>query len=153
MGKDFHDFAEDAVYFSTNKAQEELSKAEAVAKKQTKFIFWLQGFSKILVSVVFIVYVAGMLYYCYLIRTCTSEMISGIDTFLTELNQTFRDVAIGYVIKAAVENAVKIGGNYLVGITDAKLVALRDRMGISGNATESAEVDFNMDVDDSSNDI
>ena len=47
--------------------------------------------------------------------------ISGIDTLITEINTTFRDVIGGYIIKAAVENAIKIGGGYLISLYETKL--------------------------------
>ena len=51
--------------------------------------------------------------------------MSGIDTLIAENNSTFREIVGGYIIKAAIENAVKIAGNYYIGITDGRLKALK----------------------------
>ena len=36
-----------------------------------------------------------------------------IDTFISEVHCTFRDVIGGYIVKAAAENVFKIGGSYM----------------------------------------
>ena len=57
-----------------------------------------------------------------------SGSVVGIDTLITEFNCTFREVVGGYIIKSAIENAVKIGGNYYVGISNAKLKMLQSKL-------------------------
>ena len=52
--------------------------------------------------------------------------MSGIDTLISEVNLTFREIVGGYIVKSAVENASKIIGNYVVGVIDAKLNAARE---------------------------
>ena len=77
--------------------------------------------------------------------------MSGIDTLIAENNATFRDIVGGYIIKAAIENAVKIAGNYYIGITDARLRAMKNQLvkeGIFGKKkvdSESSDYDNNID--------
>lgn len=60
------------------------------------------------------------------------------NTFVTEVHTTFRDVIGGYIIKAAMENVLKIGGSYIERIFEVKY-----NLGISddSSSTEIAEED------------
>ena len=91
-------------------------------EKSKKFLGWIQEFSKKIIFVVFLLYVATMLFSCYLVYISFIEGgYTGIDTLITEVNLTFREVVGGYIIKAAVENAFKIGGNYLTSVIEKKI--------------------------------
>lgn len=47
----------------------------------------------------------------------------GFSTMISEINETFRVVIGGYLIKAAVENGFKITGSYFANINRMKLEA------------------------------
>lgn len=93
------------------------------------FFHWLQEFSKKIVTVTFIIFVIVNIY--ILIMVYLSFLNSGdvlyLDTLITETNETFRNVIGGYIIKAATENIIKIGGSYVKDILDKKL---SDKYGI-----------------------
>jgi hypothetical protein len=76
----------------------------------------------------------------YLVMKTTGDA-SMVSLLLTETNSTFKDVVGGYIIKAAVENAFKIGGNYYVGVADAKLKALKERLGVDSNEPLEPEME------------
>lgn len=101
---------------------DEIQKTE----NQKKFIDWVQEFSKKIVVVAFVLYIINnMASLIAIFITMSQGSIYGLDTFISESNQTFRDVVGGYIIKSAVENAFKIAGNYFIGICDARLKALK----------------------------
>ena len=98
--------------------QEDAKKLE----KSKNFFTWVQEFSKKVIVIVFGMYIITTIFSLILVYlSWQSGMISGIDTLITETNQTLRDIVGGYLVKAGVENAVKIGGSYFVTVTDAKL--------------------------------
>ena len=107
----------------------------------------MQEFSKRVVSVIFLIYVAVTIFTSYMIYL--SMKVTGdasmVSLLLTETNSTFRDIVGGYIIKAAVENAFKIGGNYYVGAADAKLKALKERLGVAQE--NEPEMDEPVDVE------
>jgi len=91
----------------------------------------MQEFSKKVVSVIFLIYVAVTVFTAFMIYLTmqVTNDASMVSMLLSETNSTFRDIVGGYIIKAAIENAFKIGGNYYVGAADAKLKALKERLG------------------------
>ena len=112
------DYVKESEYFDPKDIQTDIKSVE----KTKKTVIWMQEFSKRVVSTIFLVYVGVTLYtsiMIYLAMQATGDA-SMISLLLTETNSTFRDVVGGYIIKAAVENAFKIGGNYYVGVADAK---------------------------------
>ena len=125
-----------------------LDEVEAL-EKQKKFVNWVQEFSKKIVVMVFILYLISMFFSLILVYYSFKQgSISGIDTLITEINQTFRDVIGGYIIKAGVENAFKIAGNYFIGIYDAKLKAVKSKLikdGVEGIDMDSPSEDFSDD--------
>lgn len=135
-----HDFAKASRYFSTDIDDKDLYEDMDTLENNKRYIGWIQSFSKKIVSVTFGLYLVsvafsiGMVWYSFQTGT-----ITGIDTFITESNTTFREVVGGYIIKSAVENAVKIAGNYYIGIADAKLNALREKLGMESNDTSNNE--------------
>lgn len=73
---------------------------------------WLVEFSKKVVFWAFILYVVGTLFIMALLyMNLKNGDTTGFETFIIELNTTFKLVVGGYVIKAAIENAIKIGGS------------------------------------------
>lgn len=123
------DYVKEAEYFSEKDIQTDIKSVE----KTKKTVIWMQEFSKRVVTVIFLIYVAVTVFTSFMIYL--SMKVTGdasmVSLLLTETNSTFRDVVGGYIIKAAVENAFKIGGNYYVGAADAKLKALKERLQVS----------------------
>lgn len=123
------DYVKEAEYFSEKDIQTDIKSVE----KTKKTVIWMQEFSKRVVTVIFLIYVAVTIFTSFMIYL--SMKVTGdasmVSLLLTETNSTFRDVVGGYIIKAAVENAFKIGGNYYVGAADAKLKALKERLQVS----------------------
>ena len=114
--KDYNESAE--IVNLPNNLEQDLKSIE----KSKKYITWIQEFSKKVVVVTFILYIINTLFTLGIVyASYKNGLISGIDTLITEINNTFREIVGGYIVKSAVENAVKIGGNYLIGIADAKL--------------------------------
>lgn len=133
MAKEYHDFAKNSKFFSTSADEEEFN-------KQKKFMSWIQEFSKKIVFITSLLYVAAIIFIFYMVfASHQAGMITGLDTLISEINLTFREVVGGYIIKSAVENAVKIAGNYYVGIIDAQLNAVQDSMSMP-EATDDEEI-------------
>ena len=98
-------------------------------EKNKKYVTWLQEFSKKIVVVTFLLYFITSIFSIILVYlSFQSGIISGIDTLIVETNNTFRDIIGGYIIKSAIENAVKIGGNYYVGLANSKLKVLQTKI-------------------------
>lgn len=142
----YKDYTKASEYF-TDENPELLSQEINDVEKQKKFIVWVQEFSKKIVVVIFIFYLLSSilsLFFVYL--TYKQGIIAGLDTLITEINTTFREVVGGYIIKSAVENSVKIAGNYYVGICNARLKAMKEGLsekGIKGFKTESGDINNN----------
>lgn len=98
-------------------------------EKNKKYVSWVQEFSKKIVVVTFFLYFITSIFSIILVYlSFQSGIISGIDTLIVETNNTFRDIIGGYIIKSAIENAVKIGGNYYVGLANSKLKVLQTKI-------------------------
>ena len=139
------DYVKESEYFDPKDIQTDIKSVE----KTKKTVIWMQEFSKRVVSTIFLVYVGVTLYtsiMIYLAMQATGDA-SMISLLLTETNSTFRDVVGGYIIKAAVENAFKIGGNYYVGVADAKLKALKERLGVEKEAELEPEMQEDVKVE------
>lgn len=124
------DYSKKAKYFKNdNDIVNELTQIE----KQKRYVVWIQEFSKKIVTIVFVMFVIfsfaelGLIYLSF-----KSGYTVGLDTIITETHLTFRDVVGGYLIKAGVENAFKIGGNYFVGVSEAKLQMLKEELKARG---------------------
>lgn len=148
--KGYHDFAVKSRYFSTGDENPDALIDEL--ENQKRYLFWVQEFSKKIVSITFIIYIFVVIYSIILIYlSYRADALVGLDTLISELNMTFREVIGGYIIKSAVENSVKIAGNYFVGITDAKLNAIREKMEFENkdncnNTSENYEEDDYSDL-------
>lgn len=85
-------------------------------KKEEKApLLWLWEFSKKVVTIAFVVYVATFLYslvMAYSAIQLTADT-TALSTIITEFNETFRVVVGGYMLKAGGENVVKIATAYL----------------------------------------
>lgn len=137
------DYVKEAEYFSEKDIQTDIKSVE----KTKKTVIWMQEFSKRVVTVIFLIYVAVTIFTSFMIYL--SMKVTGdasmVSLLLTETNSTFRDVVGGYIIKAAVENAFKIGGNYYVGAADAKLKALKERLKVSQDLEPEMQQEPNSD--------
>lgn len=84
-------------------------------KRKNTPVLWLWEFSKKVVTTAFLLYVSVTLY--SLVGTYKAMLIVGDTTamasFITEMNETFRVVVGGYMLKAAGENVAKIVTAYL----------------------------------------
>ena len=112
------------------------------------YISWIQSFSKKIVTITFVLYVIVTIVIMILVAMQTTMGGGDINTIYTEINETFRIVIGGYLIKAGVENTFKIGGNYLVGVSDAKLRVLKEQLGIENDEQDtSSEEEYEEDED------
>ena len=129
--------------------QDEYEKELKKVEKQKSTFMWITEFSKKVITVIFIAYILMTIFMAVMIYLSMkyTGMIVGLDTIITEMNTTFRDIVGGYLIKAGVENAVKIGGNYYVGVADARLRELRERLHLKD---ESVPTEPSEEVDDCS---
>lgn len=108
-------------YFSSN--NEEILNSEIKAVEDSKkYFLWVQEFSKKIVVIMFIFYLFSSLTSLILIiwGFKIGEPYS-VDVLIEQINETFRDVIGGYIIKAAAENSFKIAGSYFVAISNARL--------------------------------
>lgn len=127
-------------YFSGE--EKDLQEEIDTIKKQNKNIVWVQEFSKKVVVITFALYIIGEIVMLGLLWYSFKNGLGvGIDTFYSELNQTFREVIGGYIVKSAVENSFKIAGNYFVGISNAKLKILEDKLRKDGLITDPGDIE------------
>ena len=85
-----------------------------LVEKNTNFLGWLQEFSKKVVAITFLVFLAINIFVMIFIALhyfATDGDIIYLDQLLSEAHITFRDVIGGYIIKAATENVIKISGS------------------------------------------
>jgi hypothetical protein len=147
VGQDSYvDFSKD-MDFDIEPSKEELKSTIQNIEKQTKFITWVQSFTKKTVTILFGLYILCtlisilmMFLGCYVLGQSVN-----MDTFIVENNETFRIVIGGYLIKAAVENGIKISGNYYLGISNARLNILRKKYNLS---EDSPDIDIDIDSDE-----
>lgn len=139
------DFTKSSEFFDDPNidVKKELEKAEA----GEKYILWVQSFSKRIVTITFCLYLVVNMVVLFICVFSTLQGGSDISTLYAEINETFRVVIGGYLIKAAVENAFKISGNYYVGIANAKLKMLKEKLGQDTEECNESDqpVDFSSD--------
>jgi hypothetical protein len=128
MPKDgYYDYSKASDYFES-KDDNLLGQDIETVEKQKQFVVWVQSFSKRIVIIVFWLYIMSSIFSLFLVYlSWKAGYTTGLDTLISEINQTFRDVIGGYIIKSAAENSFKIIGNYLVGIADARLRAMENK--------------------------
>ena len=118
----------------------------AVEKTKKNFL-WVQEFSKKIIVVLFLIYVVyNIISMLILLYTAKNGMISGFEVLTTEINETFRLIVGGYLVKAGFENVTKIGGSYYDNISKIKLAKIRAEQGVEVDTTED---DFNSNVEES----
>ena len=114
-------------------------------EKTKKNFLWVQEFSKKIIVAIFLVYIL----YCIvsillLVYSAYTGAISGFETLTTEINETFRLIVGGYLIKAGLENITKIGGNYYDNVNKIKLQKMREDQGMVAIPVDD---DFNNDTE------
>lgn len=98
---------------------------EKSIQEEREFLSWMQSFSKKIVTAFSIIYilVIAVIVGIIIVELKLGGIENGIDTLITEINETFRVVIGGYLIKATVENGSKIVGEYLASVNLSKLQA------------------------------
>ena len=88
---------------------------EDSVKEYSKFFTWIQEFTKKIVVITFILFVISQIFSIIMILVAyiQTKQLLYMDTFITESHTTFREVIGGYIVKAAVENAIKISGSII----------------------------------------
>ena len=110
---------------------------EALEKTKNNFI-WAQEFSKKIIIVLFILYIIYFLASLIaLYRLIYCGNVVGFETLTTEINETFRFIVGGYIIKSAFENVTKIGGNYYNEISKIKIFKKKEESGVPTNTEEN----------------
>ena len=116
-------------------------------EKTKKNFLWVQEFSKKIIVALFLLYVIyNVVSILILIYSTYHGEISGFETLTTEINETFRLIVGGYLIKAGFENITKIGGSYYDNVNKIKLAKMREEHGLS---PINEDDDFNSDVNSS----
>ena len=114
---------------------EDIKKPNDGLTKNLEFLSWIQEFSKKVVTLTFIIYIISEIFALIMIflEYQVSYEVTYIDTFISEINETFRDVIGGYLIKAACENVLKIGGGYLESYMSSKTTVIEQTMVAKSN--------------------
>ena len=113
-------------------------------EKSTGFLSWIQEFSKKIVAVTFLIFVIVNIFVMVMIVIqyyASGGEVQYLETLITEVHNTFRDVIGGYIIKAATENVLKIGG----GIVDKFLenqITIREMNNECADDEEDTEEEF-----------
>lgn len=98
--------------------------------KNIEFMSWIQEFSKKIVVITFFIFIIMNLFFLIMIIIefyMTSEIIY-FDTLISEIHNTFREVVGGYIVKAAVENVIKISGGYMESYISTKTTIIEKQM-------------------------
>ena len=96
-----------------------------VNNSNVSFMGWIQSFTKKIVSIFSVLYIIIVIIMVSMLAYNIHNGLSdGFDTIVTEINETFRVVIGGYLIKAGVENGFKITGEFLSRINKQKLKML-----------------------------
>lgn len=116
---------------------------EDIKKNQeaSNYITWIQSFSKKIVSITFVMYLIITVVVLAILIINTKAGNGDISNVYSEINETFRVVIGGYLIKAGIENAFKISGNYLVGISGTRLKLLQKKYGVDPASSNGEESD------------
>lgn len=104
-------------------------------KSSIKYLSWMQEFSKKIVFIVFILFLLSNVFFLVIISIqfiIQGDMMS-IDTYMSEIHSTFREVIGGYLIKSATENVFKIGGSYLKSYSAMKSEIMKQKMDNENN--------------------
>lgn len=116
-------------------------------EKTKKNFLWVQEFSKKIIVAIFLIYVLyNIVSIIILSYSAYIGAISGFETLTTEINETFRLIVGGYLIKAGLENITKIGGSYYDNVNKIRLQKMREEQGVDLNDVDD---DFVSDTEES----
>jgi len=116
-------------------------------EKTKKNFLWVQEFSKKIIVALFLMYLLYNLVAIVILSYLTYRgELNGFETLTTEINETFRLIVGGYLVKAGFENITKIGGNYYDNVNKIKLAKLRESQGLQAINEDD---DFNSDTNSS----
>ena len=116
-------------------------------EKTKKNFLWVQEFSKKIIVALFLMYlVYNIVCILLMLYSAYRGEIVGFETLTTEMNETFRLIVGGYLIKAGLENITKIGGNYYDNVNKIRLAKMREKLGL---APVDETDDFNSDINSS----
>lgn len=116
-------------------------------EKTKKNFLWVQEFSKKIIVALFLMYLLYNLVAIVILSYLTYRgELNGFETLTTEINETFRLIVGGYLVKAGFENITKIGGNYYDNVNKIKLAKLRESQGLQ---PINEDDDFNSDTNSS----
>lgn len=98
------------------------SNFDSLVKTHSGFLSWIQEFSKKIVAITFAIFVVVHVYLLimYTVEYFSTGNMQDLALLLSETHTTFREVIGGYVLKAALENAIKIGGSIVTRYIDNK---------------------------------
>ena len=100
-------------------------------EKTKKNFLWVQEFSKKIIVATFLIYlIYNLISMLILLYSAYCGAITGFETLTTEINETFRLIVGGYLVKAGLENITKIGGSYYDNVNKIKLAKLREENGL-----------------------
>ena len=122
-------------------------------EKTKKNFLWVQEFSKKIIVAIFLIYVLyNIVSIIILSYSAYIGAISGFETLTTEINETFRLIVGGYLIKAGFENVTKIGGNYYNTVSKIKLDKMKEEQGLPAEDDDNCDSDDFSEVDTDNND-
>lgn len=103
---------------------------QALDKTKKNFL-WVQEFSKkviVVLLLIYIIYFFGSM--VALFKMILEGNVIGFETITTEINETFRFIVGGYLIKAGLENITKIGGDYYGSVAKIKIIKEKQANGL-----------------------
>lgn len=123
------------------------AKVDNIAKDNVKFFKWIQEYTKKIITLTFILYLVINLFILFMISITYfhSGDIQSLDTLISEINITFRDVIGGYIIKAAAENAIKITGGIFDKWLEYKTIQIENSSSRSEEYIDEDESERNED--------
>jgi hypothetical protein len=107
-------------------------------KKNVEFLSWIQEFSKKIVFITFFIFILANIFFLVIVTIdfIKQGTIQYLDTYISEIHLTFRDVIGGYMIKAATENVFKIGGGYMESYMKTKTTIVEKQMMVKNGIKE-----------------
>ena len=111
--------------FTSNEPKISQEDNKAIEKTKKNFL-WVQEFSKkviVILLLLYITYFIGALIALY--KLILDGNAVGFETLTTEINETFRFIVGGYLIKSGLENITKIGGDYYGTIAKIKTLSVK----------------------------
>lgn len=120
-----------------------VASSEKNLTKNIEFISWIQEFSKKIIVATFAIFIIANIFFLVVItiQFCWTAELLYLDTYIYEINTTFRDIIGGYLIKAATENVFKIGGSFMESYMTSKTTIIEQQMVAAANKMNSTQGD------------